>query len=70
MKEYILTILMTSSSLSLAVEPHAPMAPVLPAMPRAGIEAGLKSHDCALYIKEGWIRDPYIILGPDEVQKF
>ena len=37
-----------------------------PAMPRAEIEAGLKSHDRALYIKEGWIRDPYIILGPDD----
>jgi len=40
--------------------------PVKPAMPRAEIEAGLKSHDRALYIKEGWIRDPYIILGPDD----
>jgi arylsulfatase len=35
-------------------------------MKRAEIEAGLKSHDRALYIKEGWIRDPYIILGPDD----
>jgi hypothetical protein len=40
--------------------------PVKPAMPRAEIEAGLKSHDRALYIKEGWIRDPYIILGADD----
>lgn len=39
---------------------------VQPAMPRAQIEAGLKSHDRALYIKEGWIRDPYIKLGPDD----
>jgi beta-galactosidase/beta-glucuronidase len=30
------------------------------------IRAGLKSHDRALYIKSGWIRDPYIILGPDD----
>jgi len=44
----------------------APVAPVTPAMERAEIEAGLKSHDRALYIKEGWIRDPYIILGPDD----
>ena len=29
------------------------------------IRAGLKSHDRALYIKAGWIRDPYITLGPD-----
>jgi len=30
------------------------------------VRAGLKSHDRALYIKTGWIRDPYIILGPDD----
>ncbi|MDB4459207.1 sulfatase-like hydrolase/transferase [bacterium] len=35
-------------------------------MPRSEIEAGLASHDQALFIKEGWIRDPYIILGPDD----
>lgn len=39
---------------------------VPPAMPRQEIEAGLKAHDRALFIKEGWIRDPYIILGPDD----
>ncbi len=31
----------------------------------AKIRAGLKNRDRALYIKAGWIRDPYIILGPD-----
>lgn len=46
--------------------PSPEAAPVRPAMPRAEIEAGLASHDRALYIKEGWIRDPYIILGPDD----
>ncbi|MCG8526111.1 MAG: family 43 glycosylhydrolase [Opitutales bacterium] len=47
--------------------PEEPIdAPVEPAMSRAEIEAGLKSHDRALYIKEGWIRDPYITLGPDD----
>jgi hypothetical protein len=40
---------------------------VAPAMPRAEIEAGLASHDRALYIKQGWIRDPYIVLGPDRL---
>ncbi|MEM0895920.1 MAG: family 43 glycosylhydrolase [Verrucomicrobiota bacterium] len=35
-------------------------------MPRGEIEAGLKSRDRALFIKEGWIRDPYISLGPDD----
>jgi xylan 1,4-beta-xylosidase len=46
--------------------PQVEAAPVLPAMPRGMIEAGLKSHDRALYIKEGWIRDPYITTGPDD----
>lgn len=41
-------------------------AGVLPAMPRAVLEAGLKSHDRALYIKQGWIRDPFITLGPGD----
>ncbi len=43
------------------------VGPVKPAQPRAEIEAGLKSHDQALYIKEGWIRDPYIVIGPDDL---
>ena len=30
-------------------------------MNRATIEAGLKSHDKSLFIKDGWIRDPFII---------
>jgi len=51
---------------SQSAAPTAPVAPVKPAMSRKEIEAGLKSHDRALYIKEGWIRDPYIILGPDD----
>ena len=46
--------------------PKAMIAAVRPAMNRNEIEAGLKSHDRALYIKEGWIRDPYITLGPDD----
>jgi len=29
------------------------------------IKIGLKKHDKTLLIKDGWIRDPYIILGPD-----
>ena len=46
--------------------PDIGMAPVAKAMSRAEIEAGLKSHDRALFIKEGWIRDPYITMGPDD----
>jgi len=34
-------------------------------MDAAAIRAGLKSHDRALHIKAGWIRDPYIVLAPD-----
>ncbi len=41
-------------------------APVAPVMSRAEIEAGLKSHDRALFLTNTWIRDPYIILGPDD----
>ncbi|MEM7315326.1 MAG: sugar-binding domain-containing protein, partial [Planctomycetota bacterium] len=37
-----------------------------PVMDAATIRAGLKSHDRALYIKAGWIRDPYITIGPDD----
>lgn len=34
-------------------------------MSPADIAAGLESHDHALFIKRGWIRDPFITLGPD-----
>ncbi len=40
--------------------------PVAPAMDRGTIEAGLASHDRALLVKSGWIRDPYIVRGPDD----
>ncbi|RDV28216.1 beta-xylosidase [Alteromonas aestuariivivens] len=35
-------------------------------MSRESIEFGLKAHSQALFVKAGWIRDPYIILGPDD----
>lgn len=37
-----------------------------PVMDAETIRAGLASHDRALYIKSGWIRDPYITKGPDD----
>ncbi len=37
-----------------------------PVMSPEAIRAGVKSRDKALYIKSGWIRDPYITLGPDD----
>lgn len=39
---------------------------VAQAMDRETILAGLKSHDRALFIKAGWIRDPYVVRGPDD----
>lgn len=36
------------------------------AMSPQQIRAGLEAHDRALLIKTGWIRDPYITLGPDD----
>ncbi len=44
-----------------------PPAGVQPVMARPEIEAGLKAHDHALYIKQGWIRDPFITVGPDKL---
>jgi len=35
------------------------------AMAPAALAAGLERHDRALYIKTGWMRDPYITLAPD-----
>ena len=29
------------------------------------ISDGLRAHDRALHIKDGWIRDPYVVLAPD-----
>ena len=37
-----------------------------PVMDADTIRAGLKAHDRSLYIKSGWIRDPFITLGPDD----
>jgi hypothetical protein len=37
-----------------------------PVMDAETIRAGLVNCDRALYIKAGWIRDPYITVGPDD----
>ena len=47
--------------------PSPAAGPLPTVMPRAQIEAGLASHDKALFIKDGWIRDPYITIGPDKL---
>lgn len=38
-----------------------------PVMTPEEIKNGLQSRDKALFIKSGWIRDPYITVGPDGV---
>lgn len=38
----------------------------LAAMHGETIKKGLQTHDRALHIKDGWMRDPYIILAPDD----
>ncbi len=35
-------------------------------MRKKQIRAGLKAHDRALFVLNDWIRDPYIVLGPDD----
>ena len=35
-------------------------------MTRRRLAAGLNSHDRGLFILNGWIRDPYIVFGPDQ----
>lgn len=44
--------------------------PMHPVKDRATLQAGFASHDRALHIQDGWIRDPYIVPGPDEAQLF
>lgn len=52
--------------LSTRIDAGGTLPAVAKVMPRSEIEAGLASHDQSLFIKEGWIRDPYVILGPDD----
>jgi arylsulfatase len=51
-----------STRISAGGEPPA----VAAVMDRVELEAGFKSHDRALFVKEGWIRDPYISRGSDD----
>lgn len=54
----------TCASAQSASDAPAPR-PLAQAMAPDVIVAGLRAHDRALYIKTGWIRDPYIVLAPD-----
>ncbi|RYX86431.1 beta-xylosidase [bacterium] len=68
MKKNLALLMLTAPFLAVSAQAEPALPPgVKPAMPATEIEAGLKSHDHALYIKQGWIRDPYITLGPDNL---
>jgi xylan 1,4-beta-xylosidase len=62
---FLLTV-WAQTTFSAETSPNLPPQ-VAPAMARAEIEAGLKAHTRALHVKQGWIRDPYITLGPDNL---
>jgi iduronate 2-sulfatase len=55
----------TGTIISTRVQSRAAPAIVAPALSPEQIRAGLNAHDQALYIKEGWIRDPHIVRGSD-----
>jgi hypothetical protein len=48
-----------------AVNASVPSKPAKP-VDDAEIAAGLAAHNRALFVKPGWIRDPYIVVGPDK----
>ena len=59
------TVLFTDTSKSQQEPSTVETGQPRPVMEPQVIRAGLQSHDHALYIKAGWIRDPYIVLAPD-----
>lgn len=61
----IFTLTLLSSVVTLAQTKTTTDRSEPKAMAPEVIAAGLKSHNRALYIKTGWIRDPYIMLAPD-----
>ncbi len=66
MRKFTTALLFFAAARVLCAETSTNLPPgVKPPMSRAEIEAGLKSRDHALYIKQGWIRDPFLTLGPD-----
>ncbi|HEU5116704.1 MAG TPA: hypothetical protein VFT74_08535, partial [Isosphaeraceae bacterium] len=50
-------LLLTMSASLLAMSPYTDSA--------QEIREGLRAHDHAIHVKEGWIRDPFITRGPD-----
>jgi xylan 1,4-beta-xylosidase len=57
---------LVASLASAEIFPSPEPTPLQAVMKRGEIEAGLAKHDRALFIKGGWIRDPFITLGPDD----
>lgn len=78
MKSFLLTIALSAALLpsSMAAEKDSKAVfeaikqkgpvKVAKAMSAKEIKEGFKAHDRALFVRAGWIRDPYIILGPDD----
>ncbi len=70
--EQLHRVLFADSALDESIEPNPNVQTIQTdrkpgkTMDAQTIREGLKSHDRALFIKEGWIRDPYITLGPDD----
>jgi xylan 1,4-beta-xylosidase len=56
----------TETILLTRVEAGGKAPEVAKVMKRKAIEQGVKSHDRSIFVLNGWIRDPYIILGPDD----
>ncbi|MDF1657333.1 MAG: sulfatase-like hydrolase/transferase [Verrucomicrobiales bacterium] len=56
-----LTVMISNTRVEAGGNPPA----VAKAMKVNEIRKGFASHDKALFVKEGWIRDPYLITGPD-----
>lgn len=56
---------LTNNATSVPVSIYKNTPKVLEPLSKEEIRAGLKSHDRALHIKDGWIRDPFIAKGPD-----
>lgn len=59
-------LLISALQANAEIFPSPAAAPLPTVMSRTEIESGLAKHDRALFIKGGWIRDPYIVLGPDD----
>jgi len=51
--------------LSTRIEADGEPPAVAPVMDREQLLDGFKSHDKALFVHDNWIRDPYIVRGPD-----